>query len=378
MLDIHEVDVVPTDEYQIAGIFSFGRGMFKRGPIKGADTSYKKLHHLRSSQLVVSRLKAFEGAVTVVTEEFDGWFLSPEFPTFRCVESRLSPEYLSHICRWPDFWSMLAESSTGIGARRERVGANQLLRLRLRVPASSEQRRVSMGMERIRNHVADLTRLSTQATKIATALATSTAAKPDLTEAAKTELGWREISLASVMKPATNPIKVEPSDSYPNLGIYSFGRGLFVKPNIDGDATSARTLNRVRSGQFIYSRLFAFEGAYGFVPPEFDGYFVSNEFPTFDTDPEQLEAQWLATYLHSPARWLELASSSKGLGVRRQRVPIKSVLSYKVWLPPIEQQRAMVDKGKLLDKVRAARTRSDQIAKSLVAAALNEAFAELT
>jgi type I restriction enzyme S subunit len=40
----------------------------------------------------------------------------------------------------------------------------------------------------------------------------------------------------------------------------------------------------VRAKQFIYSRLFAFEGAYGVVPDEFDGLFVSNEYPTFDLD----------------------------------------------------------------------------------------------
>jgi len=70
---------------------------------------------------------------------------------------------------------------------------------------------------------------------------------------------------------------VEADKQYPNLGIYSFGRGLFHKQPIDGALTSATTLYRVRKGQFIYSRLFAFEGAYGAVAEEFDEYFVSGE-----------------------------------------------------------------------------------------------------
>ena len=61
---------------------------------------------------------------------------------------------------------------------------------------------------------------------------------------------------------------------YPNLGIYSFGRGLFAKPSISGATTSAPKLFRVRSGQFIYSRLFAFEGAFGVVPEHMDGWYV--------------------------------------------------------------------------------------------------------
>jgi type I restriction enzyme S subunit len=177
------------------------------------------------------------------------------------------------------------------------------------------------------------------------------------------------------MQPAFDSIHVEPEGSYPNLGIFSFGRGLFAKPNIEGGATSAKVLNRVHAEQFIYSRLFAFEGSYAFVVREFDGYFVSNEFPTFDTDPEQLEARWLANYLRSPDRWAELASSSKGLGVRRQRVPVESVLAYELWLPPVEQQRAMVQMIDRLEQARVSRAQADAWIGSLAPAAVNEAFA---
>jgi type I restriction enzyme S subunit len=58
---------------------------------------------------------------------------------------------------------------------------------------------------------------------------------------------------------------VREDETYPNFGIYSFGRGLFRKSPIKGISTSAPTLFRVHAGDFIYSRLFAFEGAYGIV-----------------------------------------------------------------------------------------------------------------
>ena len=78
-----------------------------------------------------------------------------------------------------------------------------------------------------------------------------------------TEAGreWRRVRLGSVMQQAADPVTVTPDRSYRNVGILSFGRGLFEKPEIDGRTTSAKTLFRIRGGQFIYSRLFAFEGA---------------------------------------------------------------------------------------------------------------------
>jgi type I restriction enzyme S subunit len=77
-----EVPVRADDIYPVAGVLSFGRGLFQRGPILGNETSYSRLNRLEPGRLVMSRLKAFEGALGVIPAEFGGWFLSPEFPTF--------------------------------------------------------------------------------------------------------------------------------------------------------------------------------------------------------------------------------------------------------------------------------------------------------
>lgn len=220
--------------------------------------------------------------------------------------------------------------------------------------------------------------LEQRSTVLSEATCVSLAARPDLDDRAKTRAGWERTKLGSVMVPAEQKVKVEPSRAYPNVGILSYGRGLFTKPDIDGSQTSASVLNRVCAGQFIYSRLFAFEGAYAYVPAELDGRYVSNEFPAFDPVPDRLDARWLATYLRSPSRWAELGGSSKGLGVRRQRVPEEAVLAYEVWLPPIEQQRKLVATIHRVDSVRAAGREIEARVAALVPAALNAAFADLT
>ncbi|MCZ2153404.1 MAG: type I restriction-modification system subunit M [Bryobacterales bacterium] len=131
---------------------------------------------------------------------------------------------------------------------------------------------------------------------------------------------WDEVPLGEVMALKSEPHTVDSQCEYPNIGIYSFGKGLFEKAPINGLTTSATTLYRVRSGQFIYSRLFAFEGAYGLVSPQFDGYFVSNEYPTFECDNRRLLPDYLVAYFSIPEVWKRAAATSKGLGDRRQRV----------------------------------------------------------
>jgi type I restriction enzyme S subunit len=374
-LDRDEVVLQPTTVYRIAGIYSFGKGLFERDSILGSSTKYSVLFRLHEGQFVISRLNGWEGAIGIVDATFDGCFVSNEYPTFTVNIDIVDPAYLRWVVRWPKFWEHLVPRGSMV--RRKRVKPEQLLGIKIPLPCIDEQRLILRRLSLVNEYAEGIQSRSADSVTRIMALQTANCIRPDLSDRAKIEQGWQETTLSEVMQPATDRVAVEPDGSYPNLGIYSFGRGVFVKPDIEGGATSARVLNRVRAGQFIYSRLFAFEGAYAVVPAECDGYCVSNEFPTFDTDPEQMDARWLSSYLRSPRRWEELASTSKGLGVRRQRVPVEAVLAYKVWLPPLEQQRSMIHTNEVLTEVAAARSQSDEYVKSLVASSLNEAFGDL-
>jgi type I restriction enzyme S subunit len=107
--------------------------------------------------------------------------------------------------------------------------------------------------------------------------------------------------------------------------------------------TSAKTLRRIKVGQFIYSRLFAFEGAYGMVTPEFNGTFVSQEYPTFDCDPKFIRAEFLAAYFKPQHVWKVVGEGSQGLGDRRQRVQPDKILTHELWLPPTDWQNRIAD-----------------------------------
>ena len=151
----------------------------------------------------------------------------------------------------------------------------------------------------------------------------------------------REFVLVDVLTQLRDEVAVEATGEYPNVGVLSFGRGLFEKPAIDGSRTSARSLFRIREQQFIYSKLFALEGAYAVVDDAFDGYFVSSEFPVFDVDSEIVDPLFLAFYFAAPAVWQTVASSSQGLGLRRQRVNPDRLLQHRIRVPPLSSQHRL-------------------------------------
>lgn len=154
--------------------------------------------------------------------------------------------------------------------------------------------------------------------------------------------GWPLVQLGEVIKLSADRVPVSVDQEYPNFGIYSFGRGLFVKPPIQGAASSAAVLFRAKANQFVYSRLFAFEGAYGTVPEELNGYFVSNEFPLFDCDTMRLLPSYLGWYFRNPRVWPDVARLTTGMGNRRQRIQPASLFTYTIPLPPLEEQRRIV------------------------------------
>lgn len=153
---------------------------------------------------------------------------------------------------------------------------------------------------------------------------------------------WPQVALGELLQPTTEAVRVVQDAEYPNFGIYSFGRGLFGKPPINGMQTSASTLYRVHAGNFIYSRLFAFEGSYGLVDDVFDNHFVSNEYPSFAIDRTRLDPGFLKAYFRFPRVWQDIAMGSKGVGSRRIRVQPDKVLAHRIPLPSLAEQTALV------------------------------------
>ena len=371
-LDLDPVHVEATAGYPLAGVHSFGRGLFQKNDLRGSDTSYKKLHRLRRGHLVVSKMRAFTGGVAVVPPEFDGFHLSPAFLTFSCRDGKLDEEFLSHLCAWPDFWQRLASTSRGLGTPRGRVHPAGFLETRLPIPDIDIQRKVGQTLTLRRQQVEALDARGKRATELSEAATVALACRRDLSKSEKMARGWTKVPLRLLMEQVTHPVSVDPTETYPNLGLYSFGRGVFRKEPIEGSRTSATTLNRVSAGQFIFSKRFASEGAFAHVPTEFDGFFVSGEFPTFQTHAGELDARWLATYMRSESNWTELGTTSKDRSRRRQRVHVDSVLDFKIWKPPLAEQRQVWRKVQILTLHRKLRTEVEPVVAALWLSILNE------
>lgn len=161
-LDLETVEVEPDATYDIVGVLNRGRGLLHREPMPGSDTAYRKLNVIRPRQVVYSRLKAFEGAITVVPDDAPASFASQEFPTFTCGPDLL-PGYFALHTTTAALWERLQGLSTGMGGRRERVKPADFLTIRMLLPPLAEQRRIVDLVQVLDAH---LTRLQTECQRL--------------------------------------------------------------------------------------------------------------------------------------------------------------------------------------------------------------------
>lgn len=150
-----DVAVQQGETYNFAGVYCFGRGVF-RGPTKtGMEFAYKELTRLRVGDFVYPKLMAWEGAFGVVPPECDGLVVSPEFPVFEVDRRKVYPEVLDVYFRTPTVWPVLAGRSTGTNVRRRRLNPKEFLAFRMPLPPLSAQSR----LREIRGHMEALRKL---------------------------------------------------------------------------------------------------------------------------------------------------------------------------------------------------------------------------
>jgi type I restriction enzyme S subunit len=373
-VDLDPVPVDPTVTYPMVGIYSFGRGLFDREPVQGSNTSYRRFYRLADDHVVMSQLFGWEGALALSSSSFSGKYVSPQFPTFRCRAEKINREFLGWFLKTQSLWEYLGTCASGLGDRRRTLTPEALLNASIPLPPIEEQERVVSIINRAAARAKEITDTRIKEDEGCEQLLITMAHRKDLATENKLGLGWRQMQLGDVIRYAQEAHTVDPIQMYPNCGIYSFGRGLFRKPPIGGLATSASTLYRIKNQQFIYSRLFAFEGAYGIVTPEFDGCFVSGEYPTFDCDPKHIRAEFLWAYFKSPDIWSSLAAGSKGIGHRRQRVLPDKILAHELWVPPIEYQNKIAKVLKSLQDAKPIQTDLHRQLDALMPAILDKAF----
>ena len=213
------VVITEGDEYPQVGIRAFGCGMFRSETVSFGKTSYSYFNKIQEGMIVVSQVKGWEGAIGLCGEDFNSLFVSPEYRTFRCIDSLVDPSFLFVILTAPSFRKVLRSLTRWQGARRERLRPELLLRASIRLPPLGEQRRIVARLDRVERLAK--ARLAAIDTMEAEAEAMLRAVFERLIEGAPLR------PMAEVAPLVRRPVEIDPDKIYTEIGVKSFYKGIF-------------------------------------------------------------------------------------------------------------------------------------------------------
>lgn len=163
---IEEVPIDRTTDYPLAGVRAYGKGLFASQVVRGSETSYDTFYRFRAGDLVLSRVKGWEGAIGVVPPELDRFYGSKEFPAFTPRHGRVDTRFLAYWFRSAEGARALKGAAMGLGARRERVKETQFLAIRVRLPSLLEQKRILGRLDGLMDKLAEISRIADQRAKL--------------------------------------------------------------------------------------------------------------------------------------------------------------------------------------------------------------------
>jgi type I restriction enzyme S subunit len=362
------IDAVPVDNcetYPISGVYSYGRGLFARQPLSGTETTYKFFHKLHEKDFVLSQLKGWEGALAKVTLAFEGWFLSPQFASFRVIDNKLDINFLDWYCKQSKVWEELKYKSSGMGARRDTVSPKKFLSIEIPLPPLDEQRRIVAQIEELAAKVEEARGLRSQANQQLKAFVSSV----------HLHLGEsRTVKLSEILELDERSEIVQIGQKYPQVGVKGFGGGLFTKEVVEATQTTYKAFNRLYEGAIVLSQVKGWEGAIAGCNASLVGRYVSPEYRTFCCIEGQAIPGYISALVITPWFWNQLKNLSRGLGGRRERIHPEQFLQMEVPMPNIDLQKQALESFSKLSVLEHLQTETAAELDALLPSILDKAF----
>lgn len=319
----------PGVEYRQIGVRLWGMGAYERKCVDGAATQYRVLHRVEANDIIVNKIWARHGSVSVVPPELDGCYCSNEFPLFRPIEGRLSPRWFFWMTKTHWFWYACDEASRGTTGKN-RITPHAFTAIRIPLPSREEQDRIVAKIDAIAAKVAEARQVKENLVNEAQAMLRSAFARV-IKEALRRPMG----EVAPLVR---RPVEVRVGEEYPELGIRSFGKGTFHKPALDFLSVGTKKLYRIEPGDLLFNNVFAWEGAIAVAKPEDAGRVGSHRFITCVPQPGVVTADFLCFYFLTPQGLEQIGEASPGGAGRNRTLGLKKLAEIEVPVPPFQKQ----------------------------------------
>jgi len=168
---------------------------------------------------------------------------------------------------------------------------------------------------------------------------------------------WRRATFGEFLTPNSRPYTLGSDEDANLVGMRLYGGGPFHRELKSAMQIAKKSHFIIRAGDVLYNKLFAWRGTFGLVPETLDGMLVSDKFPTYQLDRNQVAEGYLRYYFRYPPLWDDALRMSTGsAAVSKLTLNPPKFLLLSMPLPPLEVQEALVARIEALErKVKEAR-----------------------
>lgn len=131
--------VDPFAEYPGVSVRSFGKGTFHNLPLHGSDITWEKPQLVHAGDILISNIKAWEGAIAVAQPVDDGRYGSHRYLTYVPIPCAVTPRYLCFYLLTAEGLYHVGEASPGSADRNRTTSAKGLLEIPVPVPEYQQQ-----------------------------------------------------------------------------------------------------------------------------------------------------------------------------------------------------------------------------------------------
>jgi type I restriction enzyme S subunit len=150
------------------------------------------------------------------------------------------------------------------------------------------------------------------------------------------------IPLANVLKEVVRPVELATGVSYRSVGVKWYGAGVHIHEERQGHEFDAARF-QIRADDVIYNDMWARKGSVAVVPVALSGAVASSHFPTFEIDTAAALPKYLSWYFRTSDFWSDCELASRG-STGRNQIKRRTFLSIRVPLPPVSEQRRIVER----------------------------------
>ena len=189
--------------------------------------------------------------------------------------------------------------------------------------------------------------------------------------------GWELRKLRHLLKRIKRPVEVRAETEYREIGIRSWGKGIFHKEPVRGSLLEEKSVFAIEPGDLVLNIVFAWEGAVAVASEREIGMVGSHRFPTFRPS-NKVDLDYLLMVLQSEQGRRLMEVNSPGAAGRNKTIRLDQFLDEEIPVPPLVEQREIVQRfrtseqslGALVLRLREAIDRLKELRIALISAAV--------